>query len=129
MPGYSFLDTSISWEQCGQVSRIQSTMKALRQLGHVSLLPIAEALPCSTKSQFGQQNVDLANASLKMLYYITPSSGIDWESKKSAWEYLNQQQDAILGYMKDIEMPTAIASASTARSSPAGPRRWSSRTT
>ncbi len=63
--------------------------------------------------QFGQHTSDLANASLGVLKYITPR-GIDWNPQKRVWEYVNKQQDAILGHMNEIEMPTMTASSSTA---------------
>jgi hypothetical protein len=63
--------------------------------------------------QFGQQVTDLAGASRGVLKYVTPT-GIDWEPQMRAWRYVNEQEEAILGSMKSISMPTATSSASTA---------------
>ena len=62
--------------------------------------------------QFGQYMTDLANASEKVMKYVTPS-GIDWKPKIGSWSYANQQQDATLAGMMPISIPTATTSGGT----------------
>ena len=65
----------------------------------------------SELTQFGQDVSDLANASRNVLKYV-PAAGIDWELKISSWEYVSQQEDAILGKIASIS--PVLASSSTA---------------
>lgn len=59
--------------------------------------------------QWGQHTSDLADASMGVLKYIIPN-GVDWEPKKRAWRYHNQQQDAVIKGLVDISIPTATTS-------------------